>query len=193
MATFLRPARLCDVATTTLGTSPTVRRVEVASGVSCDVDTLYRQHRDGLLRLAFLLVGDAATAEDVVQDVFVGLHQRWSTLRDPALGLTYARSAVLNRSRSVLRRRVTARRHMIREGEPAWSAESVVLLGEQRREVLVALSRIAPRQREVLVLRYWLELSEREIADALAISVGSVKSAASRGLDALERRLGGPQ
>ena len=107
--------------------------------------------------------------------------------------LPYVRAAVLNGCRSVLRRRAVARRVGAAQAgtsHPAKSAENEVILSEDRREVLAALARLPRRRREVLVLRYYLGLSEAEIAAVLGISPGTVKSTAARGLAALARDLG---
>jgi RNA polymerase sigma factor (sigma-70 family) len=157
------------------------------------VSLLFRQHHADLVRLALLLVGDRPTAEDVVQDVFARLCTR-SLLPAGDGSLTYARAAVLNGCRSALRRRAVARRvgrwHDPLTGMTQGSAEHEVLLAEDRRQVLAALATLPARRREVLVLRYWLGLSEREIAGVLGISTGTVKSTAARGIAALARKLG---
>ena len=154
---------------------------------------LFRQHHADLVRLALLLVGDQPTAEDVVQAVFARLCTR-SLLPTGDGSLTYARAAVLNGCRSALRRRAVARRvgrwHDPLAGMTQGSAEHEVLLAEDRRQVLAALATLPARRREVLVLRYWLGLSEREIAAVLGISTGTVKSTAARGIAALARKLG---
>jgi len=157
---------------------------------SDELGALYAAHRLGLVRLAILLVDDLASAEDVVQDAFAALAGQ-GRLRDPAAALGYLRTSVVNGSRSMLRRRRTARGYT-----PPLEAESDrpdarVVLSEEHREVLAGLRQLAPRQREVLVLRYWSELSEAEISAALGISRGAVKSTASRALDALEKILEG--
>ncbi|WP_370371571.1 RNA polymerase sigma factor [Catenulispora sp. GP43] len=153
---------------------------------------LYYAHRLSLVRLAILLVDDQASAEDVVQDSFTGLWRRYG---DDLIGmenpLGYLRTAVVNNARSVLRRRKTARGYTPPHVPDAASAESVALLSEEHREVLEAMQKLPPRQREVLVLRYWSDLSEADIADALGISRGTVKSTASRGLEALGKILKG--
>jgi RNA polymerase sigma factor (sigma-70 family) len=157
------------------------------------VAELFRDHHGELVRLAVLMVGDLPTAEDVVQDVYASLHSRAREPQDP---LPYVRAAVLNGCRSVLRRRGIARRvapvHRAsqRDDEVLASAESEVILSEDRRQVLAALARLPRRRREVLVLRYYLGLSEAEIAAVLRISPGTVKSTAARGLAALARDLG---
>ncbi|GHB58259.1 RNA polymerase sigma24 factor [Streptomyces cirratus] len=156
------------------------------------ITDLYHAHRLGMVRLAVLLVDDLATAEDVVQDAFTALYRRHGEQIkgvDNALG--YLRTAVVNTSRSVLRRRRTARAWIPPVTADVPSAEASVVLDEAHREVLAALGRLTPRRRQVLVLRYWAELSEAEIADTLGISRGAVKSNASRALDALERILEG--
>ncbi|MEU9379339.1 SigE family RNA polymerase sigma factor [Streptomyces sp. NPDC048255] len=156
------------------------------------VTELYHAHRLRMVRLAVLLVDDLATAEDVVQDAFTALYRRHGeqiSEVDNALG--YLRTAVVNTSRSVLRRRRTVRAWTPPAPADVPSAEDHVVLDEAHREVLAALGRLTPRRRQVLVLRYWADLSEAEIATTLGISRGAVKSNASRALDALERILEG--
>ncbi len=157
------------------------------------VAELFRDHHGELVRLAVLMVGDLPTAEDVVQDVYARLHSRAREPQDP---LPYVRAAVLNGCRSALRRRGIARRagllhHASQRDDVALaSAESEVIVSEDRRAVLAALARLPRRRREVLVLRYYLGLSEAEIAAVLQISPGTVKSTAARGLAALALDLG---
>jgi RNA polymerase sigma-70 factor (sigma-E family) len=170
----------------------TGRPVDPASGMLAEV---FREHHGELVRLALLMVGDLATAEDVVQDVYASLHKRSLSRAADDAPLPYVRSAVLNGCRSVLRRRGIARRagalHQVQQrGETGASAESEVILSEDRRAVLVALARLPRRRREVLVLRYYLGLSEAEIAAVLGVSPGTVKSTAARALAALARDLG---
>ena len=155
------------------------------------LEDLYRQHRIRLVRLAILLVDEPATAEDVVQEAFTGLHRNWSNLRDTSAAVGYLRTAVVNGSRSVLRRRKTARDYTPPHTANARSAESLAMLSTEHQAVVQALSTLPPRQREVLVLRYYGDLSEAEIAEATGISKGTVKSTASRALDALQKALGG--
>jgi RNA polymerase sigma-70 factor (sigma-E family) len=158
------------------------------------VGELYERHRVGLTRLALLLVDDEQTAQDVVQEAFAGLYRRWPELcpTSSEQAQNYVRSAVLNASRSVLRRRRTAREYVPDHTPNARSAESLALLNVEHQQVLRALAHLAPRQREVLVLRYWAGLSEAEIAGATGLSAGGVKSTASRGLTALEKQLKEP-
>jgi RNA polymerase sigma-70 factor (sigma-E family) len=149
------------------------------------VTELFTEHHLGLVRLALLMVGDLATAEDVVQDAFEQLHRRWRSLRKQSSALDYARSAVLNGCRSVLRRRLVACRYEARIAAPApYDADAAVAL-EQRTELIDAFRSLPQRQREVLALRYYLDLSVADTAATLHISQGAVRSTASRGLAAL--------
>ncbi|WP_399896563.1 SigE family RNA polymerase sigma factor [Streptomyces sp. BBFR51] len=155
-----------------------------------DIDSLYHHRRLELVRLAVLLVDDVPTAEDVVQDAFTAVYRR----HGPRLaGLDnpegYVRRCVVNAARSVLRRRRTVRSYVPPRTTPAPPPEEEVLLREEHREVLRALRRLTARQRQVIVLRYWSNMSEEEIANTLGLSRGTVKSTASRGLAALARRL----
>jgi RNA polymerase sigma-70 factor (sigma-E family) len=153
------------------------------------VTELFRAHHLELVRLAVLIVGDLATAEDVVQDAFEQLHRRWRTLRKQSSALDYARSAVLNGSRSVLRRRSVARRHAARSSASSHQDADAAVGFEQRSELIEAFRRLPARQREVLALRYYVDMSVAEAAATLHISEGAVRSTASRGLDALARIL----
>ena len=119
-----------------------------------------------MVRLAVLLVDDPGTAEDVVQEAFTGLHRHWAGLRDEAAAVAYLRTAVVNGSRSVLRRRRTARDYVPPHQVNARSAESLAMLSAEHQAVVDALGTLPPRQREVLVLRYYGGMSEAEIADA---------------------------
>ena len=153
------------------------------------VDELYAAHYRRLVRLSVLLVHDVETAEEVVQDSFVAMHGRWRTLRDPEKGLAYLRQTVVNRSRSVLRHRGVRARHTPSPLPDQHGTDVDALSSERRREVLDALHELPTRQREVLALRYYLDLSEAEIASTLGISRGAVKSHASRGVGALRHLL----
>ena len=165
--------------------------VEPASTVArVDVPGLYDRHWRAMVRLAVLLVDDVASAEDVVQDAFVALHRRSGELRDPDAAVGYLRASVVNLSRSVIRRRQTARRHLrVSEPEATAGADAEVLLRDEHRAALAAVRSLPRRQQEVIVLRYWSNLSEREISEALGISAGAVKSTASRAVAALHERL----
>jgi len=163
------------------------------SGWSADeaLELLYAAHWRRLVRLAVLLVRDVGTAEEIVQECFVAVHGRWNRLEDPDKALAYLRQSVVNRSRSHLRHLAVVRRHVDREQppEPAAAADLTTYDHDRRETVLAALGTLPRRQREVLVLRYYLDLSEAEIADTLGISRGAVKSHASRGAAALRTQL----
>jgi RNA polymerase sigma-70 factor (sigma-E family) len=153
-----------------------------------EVSMLYARHRLALVRLAVLLVDDQASAEDVVQDAFVGLHRHRGQLRDPEAAVGYLRTSVVNGARSALRRRGTQRRFLQRRIVPEYPEEaySAVLLADEHRAVLRAVRNLPQRPQEVLALRYWSNLTEAEIAQTLGISRGAVKSQASRAIDKLE-------
>jgi RNA polymerase sigma-70 factor (sigma-E family) len=146
------------------------------------VTQLYAAHHASLVRLAALLLRDADAAEDAVQDAFVAMHRRWSKLRDPQNAHAYLRQAVVNGARSVLRHRSVVSRHRVEPPADAPPADRAVLHDEQRSQLLAALEHLPQRQREVLVLRFYLDLSEAQIAETLGISRGAVKSHASRAL-----------
>jgi RNA polymerase sigma-70 factor (sigma-E family) len=153
------------------------------------VTVLYHAHYAMLVRTAALLVGDVATAEDVVQDAFIAMHRAWWRLRDPGKALPYLRRAVINRSRSVLRHRAVADRHLPQLAPPLPSAEDSALAGMDRSSVPAALRALPARQREVVVLRYYADLSEAQIAAAMGISTGTVKAHAARAKDTLRALL----
>jgi RNA polymerase sigma-70 factor (sigma-E family) len=153
------------------------------------VTKLYEAHALGLIRLAVVMLGDRAAAEDVVQEAFIGLYRHWHALTDTGKALGYVRSSVINGCRTALRRRV--RQFVGFAGDlAAESAEAAVLVSEEHRQVLDAIRRLPDRQREALVLRYYLDLGEEEIARTMRISRGTVKSTTSRALAALGRILG---
>ena len=158
------------------------------------LEQLYAAHWRSLVRLAVLLVRDQGVAEDVVQDAFVAVHARWRRLQDPDRALAYLRQSVVNGARSTLRHRTVVARHAEREasrpGLVGPGSDEQVLADERRRRVLDAMASLPRRQREVLALRHYAAMSEAEIAEALGISRGSVKSHASRGAAALREALG---
>ena len=167
------------------------------------VTALYRAHALGLIRLAHIMLGDRPAAEDAVQEAFCGLYRRWAKLSDPERALQYVRSSVLNGCRSVLRKSGRERSWASRAddgagdaddgagGDTAGSAEAAVMAGEDAREVMQAVRALPDRQREALVLRFYLDLSDAEIAKAMGISPGSVRSNVHRALAALARSLEG--
>lgn len=157
------------------------------------VTALYQAHAVGLIRLAIVMLGDRAAAEDVVQDAFLGLYRHWDRLADPGNALAYVRSAVLNRCRNALRQRGRLGRQAAERQAAAVvtreSAEATVLVAEEHQQVLAAIRALPSRQREALVLRFYLDMSEEEAARAMGISRGTVKSATSRAVAALGRML----
>jgi RNA polymerase sigma-70 factor (sigma-E family) len=178
-----------DRAAAATGTGPAAVR---AADAWTAVTALYQVHAVGLIRLAVVMTGDRQAAEDVVQEAFCGLFRRWAHLTDKGKALSYVRSSALNGCRTELRRRIRNDRRASRDAAAAdaESAEYLALIGEEHREVLTALRRLPSRQREALVLRFYLDLSESEIAAAMGISQGTVKSTTSRALAALGRLLG---
>jgi RNA polymerase sigma-70 factor (sigma-E family) len=157
------------------------------------VTQLYAAHYASLVRLASLLVRQSGEAEEIVQDAFVAMHAKWRRLRDPDNAFAYLRRTVVNRARSSQRHHNVADRHLhsqvpdARRSEP--SAEHHALDTETRASVMSALHGLPTRQREVLVLRYYSDLSENDIAQTLGISRGAVKSHASRGIRTLRTTL----
>jgi RNA polymerase sigma-70 factor (sigma-E family) len=168
----------------------------VAAQAACDWDAgralaeLYAVHYRALVRLAALLVRDMATAEEVVQDSFVAMHANWRRLRDSGKASSYLRRCVVNRSRSVLRHQMVAERHMLQPPPEMPSAEQGAMTLLERSAVVAALHGLPARQREALVLRYYAGLPEAEIASAMGISQGAVKSHVFRAMAALRGVLG---
>jgi RNA polymerase sigma-70 factor (sigma-E family) len=152
------------------------------------LEAAYREHYRSLVRLASLLVDDVGTCEEIVQEAFVQVWRRAPALRSDDRLPAYLRSAVLNGARSHLRHRVVTRRHPPARPEPTEGPGASGLPGDAER-VLRSLRALPHRQREVLALRYYLDLSEAEIAATLGISAGSVKTHAHRGLATLADRL----
>lgn len=155
------------------------------------VADLFRRHHLELVRLALVMVGDLATAEDVVQDCFERLHASWPRVREPERALAYARSAVLNGCRSVHRRSAVARGHAPRLAVRAdAAAPDTASVTADRLQLAAALRKLPRRQREVLVLRYYADLSVTEIAATLRISAGNARACLSRGLARLAAEIG---
>jgi RNA polymerase sigma-70 factor (sigma-E family) len=159
-----------------------------------DIVARFRDQHLDLVRLAALLLGDSAAAEDVVQEVFARLWAGRGRLAAAGVSAPYLYRAVVNACRSVHRRRKATRRfdatfEALLLSEPGMSAEDAALAADQDRRVLQALSALPRRQQEALILRYYQRLSEAEIAEVMEISRGTVKSTTARGLAALGRRL----
>jgi RNA polymerase sigma-70 factor (sigma-E family) len=158
------------------------------------VTALYTAHYRTLVGLAALLVRDTGTAEEVVQDSFVALHRGWRRLRDNDKALAYLRQSVLNRSRSVLRRRAVADRYTPRpEVDPgAPSAEQGAMALLERSAVVAALLTLSARQREAVVLQYYAGLSGPQAAQAMGISASAVKNHTARAMASLRSVLERP-
>jgi RNA polymerase sigma-70 factor (sigma-E family) len=150
---------------------------------------LYTSHYRQLVRLATLLLDEVGAGEEVVQDAYVRMHASWHRIRDPDAAVGYLRTTVINLARSRLRRRLVAQRHPPKPLPDAPSAEHGALEQLERDRVIMALRRLPPRQRQCLVLRYYADLTEAQIAEAMGISPGAVKSHASRGMAALRASL----
>lgn len=156
-----------------------------------EVAGLYEAHGLALVRTAMMLVGDKPTAEDVVQDAFIGLYRALPRLRSSDKALAYLRASVVNGCRSVHRARQRALARPVQHAPAVWSAESAAMAREESRLTMQAIARLPGRAREVLALRYYLDLPDAEIAAALGISRSSVSSTASRALASLARELQG--
>jgi RNA polymerase sigma-70 factor (sigma-E family) len=154
-------------------------------GTDAMISELYRAHYRSLVRVAALLVRDTATAEHVVQDVFVAVYRGWPRLRSSDKVLSYLRKAVVNQSRSALRHRAVADKYPPKPPPAAPSAAQAAMTGLERSAVVASLRRLPARQREALVLRYYADLSDADTAAAMGISRGAVKSHTARGMSAL--------
>jgi len=163
---------------------------DTAAQPADQVTALYQAHALGLLRLAVIMLGDRQAAEDVVQDAFLGLFRRWDALNHSERALAYVRSSVFNGCRTVLRKRAR-NLDFVLAAPDAESAEARVVLGEEHREVLAALRRLPDRQHEAVALRYCLDMPIGDVARAMGVTEGTVKSATSRGIAAITRTLKG--
>lgn len=152
------------------------------------VTALYHEHALSLIRLAHIMLGNQAAAEDVVHDAFLGLYRRWEHLVSADKALSYVRASVVNGCRSTLRGSArldfSGTYHVA-----AMSAEAAVLTSEDHRQLISALRQLPHRQRSVLVLRYYLDVSDDQIAKDMAVSLSTVRSTRRRGIAALRRAL----
>ena len=173
-------------------TESEVARTVLPRDRSSAVTALFEEHYASLVRMARLLVDDRETAEDVVMDAFTSLYRRWTAVRDPTEAHRYVRSCVLNGARSQLRRRRVRRRHESGSRQQEDANGDGIETNEADRSTMTRLLGTLPyRQRQVLVLRYFVDMTEAQIAFELGVSPGSVKTHASRGLAALARALEG--
>jgi RNA polymerase sigma-70 factor (sigma-E family) len=159
------------------------------TGIDWDADRavteLYSTHYRSLVRLAALLIRDVATAEEVVQDAFAAMHSGWRRLCDSDKAVSYLRQSVVNRSRSVLRHRVGADRNAPEPPRDMPYAEHGAIVLLERSAVVAGLRALSPRQREALVLRYYGDMSDAQIASVMGISRGSVKTHTASAMRAL--------
>ena len=160
------------------------------AGTNAAIESLYREHVPGARRLGYLLTGNRELAEDLVHDAFIRVAGRLRQIREPEAFGAYLRRAVVNAVRSHYRRKAVADRYVARTGSMA--AHDVYRDPDtELRDVLWdALRTLPERQREAIVCRFYLDMSERDTATVLACPPGTVKSSVSRGLDALRRALG---
>jgi RNA polymerase sigma-70 factor (sigma-E family) len=158
-----------------------VRRDEVSEAPG-RLAELYRRHAPDAARLAYLLTGDRALAEDLTQEAFVRLYARFRDLRNPDALPWYLRRTVVNLARSHFRKVKVERAYVKKETRVPIVAEHDV---GTRDEMWQALLELPERQRAAIVLRYYEDLSEKETADVLRCPVGTVKSLTSRGLERL--------
>ena len=156
------------------------------------VTQLYLSHYRPLVRLAVLLVRDEPTAEEVVQECFIAMHDGWHRLRDEDKALSYLKQAVVNRSKSVLRHRSVVDRNAPKPAPDMPGVPGPEAISQLDHSVVIAaLQRLPDRQRQALVLRYYTDLSEAQIAEIMGISRGAVKSHTARGMAALRADLEG--
>ncbi|MEU3944746.1 sigma-70 family RNA polymerase sigma factor [Streptomyces sp. NPDC029526] len=153
------------------------------------VARLFEAHYSSMLRLAVLLGAD--DPENVVAEAYYQVYRRWRRLTDVGAAEAYLRSTVCNLTRMRIRHLQVVRR-VVPQGAPedtVASAENTALLRDDQRVLIDALRQLPTRQREALVLRHWLGLTEREIAAAMGITRGSVKTHTSRGIAALTQAM----
>jgi RNA polymerase sigma-70 factor (sigma-E family) len=153
------------------------------------VRDLFEANYRPLTRLAAILVRDTATAEEIVQDAFMALYRPGGKSRDAEEAVSYLRQVVINRSRTVLRRRTAAGKYTPKPEPDAPSAEQGAITLLEHSAVVSALRELPERQREVVVLRYYADLTEAEIAAAMGISRGTVKAHTARAMHALRTAL----
>lgn len=146
---------------------------------------IYDAQWAAMVRLASLLLGGSDEAEEVVQDALVAVYARREQFETLGHAGAYLRMSVVNGCRSVHRHRAVVQRHRPTPGPVPASPDDLVMEHETRDQVMEALRQLPRRQQEVLVLRYYSEASEQEIADTLGISRGAVKSHAHRGMQTL--------
>ncbi|MFD7915336.1 SigE family RNA polymerase sigma factor [Streptomyces sp. NPDC059752] len=164
----------------------TAETAEVVAGTTVDhLTATYQAHYRSLLGLAALLLDDTASCEDVVQEAFIRVHSARNRVRDREKTLAYLRQTVVNLSRSALRRRILGLKLLSKPMPDMASAEEGAYDQLERDDLIKAMRGLQRRQREVLVLRYFADMTEVQVAETLGISLGSVKAYGSRGIAAL--------
>nr|WP_234327713.1 SigE family RNA polymerase sigma factor [Streptomyces sp. NRRL F-2664] len=159
---------------------------DVVAGTTVDhLTATYQAHYRSLLGLAALLLDDTASCEDVVQEAFIRVHSARNRVRDREKTLAYLRQTVVNLSRSALRRRILGLKLLSKPMPDMASAEEGAYDQLERDDLIKAMRGLQRRQREVLVLRYFADMTESQVAETLGISLGSVKAYGSRGIAAL--------
>lgn len=175
------------------GSSVVTSAVPLAADRDALVSRMFASEAASLVRLARLFTDDRTAAEDLVQEAFVRLYRAADRVEDPAKAAAYLRSIVLNLARDHNRRGLMSLRHQEAQRADRPSDHPVtdrIEADAQQSAVLAALRELPPRQRDCLVLRFYLELSSTEIAETLGISANSVKTHYRRGLAVLRELLG---
>jgi RNA polymerase sigma-70 factor (sigma-E family) len=170
-----------SLGTAALCTAP----LDLLSDADQAIAAMYSTEYRSLVRISVVLVGDVGTAEEVVQECFIAMYAAWRRLKNVDKAVNYLRRSVVNRSRSVLRRRIVADKHVPKHEPDMPSAEQGAITQFERTAVIAALRSLPVRQREAIMLRYYLDLSEEEVASAMRISRGAVKSHTARAKAAL--------
>ena len=157
------------------------------------IESLYRAHGTWLVRVARMFVDDRAAAEDLVQEAFIRFHRNRHRLRDTAAAAGYLRSTVLNLARDHNRRGMMSLRHVDSHpmGTMGPDPDDALVIDDEQRTVIAAVAKLSLRQRDCIVMRYYLELSYEEIGVALAISPNSVKTHLKRGMASLRQQMEG--
>jgi RNA polymerase sigma-70 factor (sigma-E family) len=162
---------------------------EVRPDADALVVALFRTEAARLVQLARWFVDDRTAAEDLVQEAFLRLARSRHRIHDEDRAAAYLRSIVINLARDHNRRGLVSLRHRLPADPDDRSAEDHATESESRRAVIDALRALPRRQRDCVVLRYYLELSIADIADTLGLSPNSVKTHLQRGLRALKTDL----
>lgn len=164
--------------------------VELGARAEGRLADLYREHVPGAVRLAWLITGNEAQAEDLAHDAFIRVAGRFGDLRDPAAFGPYLKRTVVNLANSWFRRRRLERAYLeIQSRTPELHQPTVEHDPAEREDMWRRLMVLPPRQRAAIVLRFYEDMTEQQAADVLGCPVGTVKSLVSRGLDALRREV----